>query len=181
MRKITLTLIIVLMAGAALAQPPGGKSWRGENEFDRPPREMIEAFRLFKLTEELILTEEQTTKIFPMLAELSNAREENQETLREKMKELRDLLDEDKVDERSAAKLALEIHDMRYENHEAHHKTQTRIMDVLDDEQKAKFVLFEQSFERHLRSVKERMHDRKDGDRRPGPPGGRPDGPPRRR
>ncbi|MBC8366068.1 periplasmic heavy metal sensor [bacterium] len=181
MRKITLTLIIVLMAGAAFAQPPGRKSWRGENESERPPREMIEAFRLFKLTEELELTEEQTTKIYPILAELNNSREESQKAMREKMKELRDLLDEEKVDDRSAAKLALEIHDMRYENHEAHHKVQTRIMDLLDDGQKAKFVLFDQMFERHLHNVKERMHDRRDGEGRPGPPGGHPDGPPRRR
>jgi len=169
------------MAGAAFAQPRGGKSWRGESELDRPPREMIEAFRLFKLTEELELTEGQTTKIYPMLAELSKDREESQKAMRIKVKELRELLDEEKIDERSAAKLALEIHDMRYENHEAHHSVQTRIMELLDDGQKAKFVLFDQMFERHLRSVKERMHDRQDGKRRPGPPGGRPDGPPRRR
>ncbi len=181
MRKLTLTLLVVLIAGAAFAQPPGIKGWRGDRDDHRPPREMLEAFRLFKLTEELELSEEQTTKIYPLLAEANNDREKGHEAIQEKMKELRELLDEEKVDEKKAAKLAMDIHEMRGEFHEKNHAAQTKLLELLDDGQKAKFMLFEQRFERHLRDVKERVHDRFGGDRRPGPPGMRGDGPPRRR
>ncbi len=181
MRKITLTLLVVLIAGAAFAQPPGMKAWRGDRDDHRPPREMLEAFRLFKLTEELELTEEQTTKIYPLLAEANKDRENGHDALQEKMKELRELLDEEKVDEKKAAKLAMDIHEMHWDFQERNHAAQSRLLELLDDGQKAKFMVFEHKFERHLRQVKERMHDRFDGDGRPGPPGMRGDGPPRRR
>jgi len=176
MRKIALTLLIVLVAGTVLAQPPGPRSWRGDRDFDRPPKEMIEGFRLFKLTEELELTEEQTAKIYPLLAEMNKDRDRQREAMQEKMKRLRDMLDDEKIDARKAADLAMEIHKSRLEMLESQHAKQTKLLSLLSDEQKAKYMLFDQMFDRHLRNVKERMHERFGWDG-PGPRGMHPDGP----
>jgi Spy/CpxP family protein refolding chaperone len=165
MRRIIFTLLIILVASAAFAQPRGPRSWHGEGDFDRPPKEMVEAFRLFKLTEELELTESQTVKIYPLLAQTNKERESQHEALQAKMKELRDLLDEEKVDDRKAAKLAMEIHNERMEVQARQHQMRSELLDLLDDEQKAKFIIFEHGFQSHLRGVKERMHERFDGER----------------
>jgi len=172
MRKITLALLIVLIGGAALAQPGPGK-WHDRPDMDRPPGEMIEGFRLFKLTEELQLTEEQTVNVYPLIAEMNRQRDKSHEAIDAKMRELRALLDGDKADMRKAAGLAMDIHKMRGEQAMEHHAAQGKLLGLLSEEQKARFVLFEQMFNRHLREVKERMRERFDGD---GP--GRPDGPP---
>jgi len=164
MKKLTLITLMLLVAVAAFAGPGfRGKDgpWRhGEN-----PREMVQSFKLFKLTEFLDLSEEQTTKIYPLMADMNKEMDEHREAMREKMQELRKALKDDDVSDREAARLAMEIHDMRGEQHEAMHEMQGKLMDLLDDEQKAKFVVFESRFEDHVRGIKERMHDRRgDGD-----------------
>jgi len=170
MKKITLTLFIVLLAGAAIAQP-APRSRHDRPDFDRPPREMLEGFRLFKLTEELELSEEQTAKIYPLIAEMNKERDENHEAVEAKLKALKEMLAQDKVDARASAEAAMEIHAMRGEWMQRHHAMQAELLDLLDDGQKAKYVLFDKQFDRHLRGVKERIHDRFDEDRpaRPGP------------
>jgi len=169
--------MLILIAGLALAQPPGPRPWMGGQDFDRPPQEMLEGFRLFKLTEELGLSEEQTAKIYPLLAEMNKQRDEHREAMREKMKQLRDLVDGDKSDTRKAAKLAMEIHDLHMEMFKGKHAKQGQLLDLLDDGQKAKYILFDQMFERHLKDVKERMHERFGG-KGPGARGGAPGGGP---
>lgn len=159
MRKITLGMLIVLIAGTAMAQP--GRDSRHERpDFDRPPREMLDGFRLFKLTEELGLNEDQTAKIYPLLAGMNREFEKQQEVVQAKVKELRSLLAEDKMDTHKAAGLAMDIHRLRGEISDRHHAIQGKVLDLLDDEQKATYVLFDQMFDRHLREVKERMHER---------------------
>jgi Spy/CpxP family protein refolding chaperone len=158
MKKLTLITLILLVAGAALAQP----GFRGK---DRPwrqgehPREMVESFKLFKMTEFLDLSEEQTTKVFPLMADMSKAQEQHREAMREKMQELRKMLRDEDASDREAARLALEIHDLRGEIHARMHEMQGDLMDLLDDEQKAQYIVFENRFEDHVRGLKERMHE----------------------
>lgn len=172
MKKLILTATLIMVAGLAFAQPGHRGMDRPWRHGDQQPREMVQSFRLFKLTEALNLSEDQTVKIFPLIASMNAQREEQQETMQEKMKELRDLLGEDKVNSRKASALAVEIHEMRGEMQARMHDHQSQLLDLLDDEQKAEFILFEHQFERHLRGLKDRMHHRGDGG-----PGGFRDGP----
>lgn len=177
MKKLALSLLILLAAFPAFAQhwqdSPGPRCenpahWegsrghmergmRGEHR-DGPPQKMVEAFRLYKLTEYLELSEDQTEKIYPRLAELNRLHDEHREQMREKMKELRSLLEDEKT--KQAAKLAEEIHDLRGELRATLHEKQGEIMSLLDEEQRAKYVLFEARFEKHLKQVARRLHGR---------------------
>jgi Spy/CpxP family protein refolding chaperone len=165
MKRSTLSLVLAafLLAAAAtaMAQPAAPRAprapeppWRGKHN----PREMTEAFRLYKMTEYLELSEEQTAKLFPRMAAARKAQEEGMQQVREKMKELRQLVKTEKWSE--GAKLAEEIHAMRGEQMRKHHEAMGDLMRLLTDEQRAKFALFDQRFQGHLQRVGERMHAR---------------------
>lgn len=153
-RTTPLLALLILMATAvvALAQPPRGeRPWRQHKN----PREMTEAFRLYKLTEYLELSEDQTAKIFPLIAAHKKAREEGREAMNEKMDSLRELVDEEKWGE--AAKLADAIQDLRAEHMKRMQKEQSELRKLLSDEQRAKFALFDQRWDLHLKEMGEKV------------------------
>ncbi|MEZ4397833.1 MAG: hypothetical protein R3C71_13080 [Candidatus Krumholzibacteriia bacterium] len=160
MKRNTLTLTLVagllLVAATALAKPnkPGDQYWRQMKD----PREMTEAFRLYKMTEYLELTEDQTAKIFPRMAALRKAQDESMDQIRDKQKELRELVD--KEDWSKGAKLADEIFAMKGAQMQKQHQAMDEIRKLLNDEQRAKMALFERRFAGHM----ERMHERFQGD-----------------
>jgi len=161
---LTLAALLLATAAAAMAQPEAPRAPRAPRAPERPwrgqhdPREMTEAFRLYKMTEYLELTEEQTAKLFPRLAAARKAHEEGLDKVREKMKELRQLVKTEKWTE--GAKLAEEIHALRGEAMRRHHEAMGDLVELLTPEQRAKFALFEQRFQGHLQRVGERMHAR---------------------
>lgn len=172
--SLTLAALWVAVAAVAMAQPEPPRAPRAPRGPERPwqgkhdPREMTEAFRLYKMTEYLELTEEQTAKLFPRMAAARKAHEEGMDQARAKMKELRELVK--KEDWAKGAKLAEEIHALRGEQMRKHHEAMADLTKLFTDEQRAKFALFEQRFQGHLQRVGERMHAR--APRMPGGPGG---------
>ncbi|MBN2170658.1 MAG: hypothetical protein JW819_04960 [Candidatus Krumholzibacteriota bacterium] len=171
MKKLTLALAVlaavaVMAPQAGQAQRHGTRGQRPWGNWDqKPPREMVESFRLYKLTEYLELDESQTSQIFPRLAEMNNLTDEHRKLVREKMKELGEQVKAEKYGK--AASLAEEIHRLRGEHQAAMHRMQGELMRLLSDEQKAKYMVFEQRFERHLQRM---MHRAQTGDM-PGPGG----------
>jgi len=160
--SLTLATLLLTLAVSAMAQPAAPRArrdaerpWQGKQN----PREMTEAFRLYKMTEYLELTEEQTAKLFPRMAATRKAHEEGMDKVRDKMKELRQLVKTEKWSE--GAKLAEEIHALRGEQMRKHHEAMNDLMRLLTDEQRAKFALFDQRFQGHLQRVGERMHSRR--------------------
>lgn len=171
-RMTTLAALLILMITTtlAMAQPPRGeRPWQGK----RDPGKMTEAFRLYKMTEYLELSEEQTSKIYPRMAANKKDAEAHFEQMQEQMKTLRELVDEEKWSK--AAKLGEEIQALKLEHMAARNAAHSEIMELLSDEQKAKFMLFEHRFKRHLKQVGERMgHPGKPGAKGGrGGPGGR--------
>ena len=191
MKLIAPILLALLMAAPALGQPwcgqgsalphceapafrgdgpgpgPGGPGGPGDWR-EGPPRKMVEGFRLYKLTEFLELSEDQTEKVYPRIAEMNRLHDEHREQMQAKMKELETLVNEEKAGE--AAKLAMEIHKLRGDFQALMHGKQGELMKLLSDEQQAKYILFEQRFEGHLQGVAGRMRERL-GEHREGRPG----------
>lgn len=162
--SLTLAALLLATAAVAMAQPAAPRGPKAPRAPERPwqgkrnPREMTEAFRLYKMTEYLELTEDQTAKLFPRMAAARKAHDKGMDEVRAKMKELRQLVKTEKWSE--GAKLAAEIHAMRGEAMQRHHEAMGDLMKLLTDEQRAKFALFEQRFQGHLQRVGERMHAR---------------------
>lgn len=161
-RTLILTALCLMMIAPVsdARRAKRGKAWEG-----RPPREAIEAFRLYKLTEYLELDEDMAAKVYPRLAAIDAKRDEFAKARREMMKELREMMSKDKPNYSKAAGLAEKIRGLRIENHQRMEQLHDELFGLFNDEQKAKFVLFQTRFERRLKEMANKA----------GKHGGRPD------
>jgi Spy/CpxP family protein refolding chaperone len=148
------------------SQPPSGGSPRGA---DRPVRggdespqsiekrekirKRIELIRMWKLTEELDLTEETGAKLFPVLRKYDEKWIKLQEARRNSIKGLRKALnDEATPDEEieaaidNVARNAVAMSELlRQQNRE--------LKGILSPRQRAKFILFQRRFQREIRRM----------------------------
>ncbi|MBS4015180.1 MAG: hypothetical protein KGZ86_01920 [Candidatus Latescibacteria bacterium] len=117
------------------------------------PKEMIETIRIYKITEELNLTEDQSVRFFPKLKELRIAKEDFFETrvnLSERLQ--RYLQDPDKFSKEVKSLVAeIEANEAKLRDKEARIKKE--IAGILTPEQQAKFMLFQQRFNREMREM----------------------------
>ncbi len=169
-------LSVFLLFGLAtysMAEPP---------EFDRPPtkeqmekvRERIETLRMWKLTKALDLDEKASAQVFPLLNKYDKKRAEIEHALRNDMKEMRDALKEKREGNLRG------ILDRIEQNHRTLQKIndeeRTDLKKVLTIEQQARFIIFQQEFDREIRKIiaetRERRAERpvKDRPERPLPP-----------
>lgn len=159
LRIAVLFLLILGFAADSAAGP--------SEEFDRPPskeqmekvRERIETLRMWKLTKALDLDEKTSSRLFPVLNKYDKKRADLESSLRENMRELRESL----RNRREAQLKSL------LERLEQNHRSMQGIKDaeweelkgVLTVEQLAKFILFQQEFEREIRKIIEDTRERR--------------------
>lgn len=147
---------------------PGGMPFEGD---ESPPpfekreeiRKRIELIRMWKLTEELDLTEETGAKLFPILHKYDEKRTELLRERHDIMNELRKALENvatsdeeieaamDKLDENALAASDL-IRQQRQD-----------LKGVLSPRQQAKFVLFQREFHREIRKIIAEARHRRSG------------------
>lgn len=170
-------LALILVTGFSMngmAGPP--------EDTDRPPskeqfekiRKRIETLKMWKLTQALDLDEKTSSQLFPLLSKYDRKRVEIEKSLRRGIKELRESLKE-----RHEGNLK-NILDRLEEDHNALQKIKeeewTELKKILTIEQQAKYVIFQQEFEREIRKIiaeaRERRLERSGKDRpeRPLPP-----------
>ena len=181
------TVLFILGFGLpCFSQPPGEGRPRGSDSpvvgRDESPqsiekrekiRKRIELIRMWKLTEELDLTEETGAKLFPILHKYDEKRIRLQKERRNSMNQLRKALeDEGTSDEEiesamdKVGKNALAASDLLRQQRE-------ELKGVLAPRQRAKFILFQREFHREIRKiiaearerkVRARMNDRRRSD-----------------
>jgi Spy/CpxP family protein refolding chaperone len=161
--KLVFLLFLVFGFGAnTLAQPP--------EDFDRSPtkeqmekvRERIETLRMWKLTKTLDLDEKTSAKLFPLLNKYDKKRAEIEKAIRDDLRELREALKGKREGNLKS------IIDKLEENHEAlqriNDEERAELKKILTIEQQAKFILFQQEFDRDIRKTiaeaRERHHGR---------------------
>ena len=174
---VKMLLLFFLMFGFAatsMAEPRG--------DFDAPPtreqmekvRNRIETLRMWKLTKALDLDEKTSAQIFPLLNRYDKKRAEIEIAMREGIKELRESLKEKREGQLKNI----------LERLEQNHKNMQRMNDeeredlkrILTVEQRAKFIIFQQEFDREIKKIieetRERRHERfgKERPERPLPP-----------
>jgi Spy/CpxP family protein refolding chaperone len=116
-------------------------------------RKQISSVKAWKLTEELNLSEEQAQSLFPA----QKAYEDRKEQLRKKReaveKELDDLLEaEEKNDERIKEKMT-QLKNVDEQSRSNEDQFRAKISKILSVEQQAKYELFEKNFEKELRQM----------------------------
>lgn len=149
-RSLFVMALVLGFASVGIAEPP---------EFDRPPtkeqmekvRERIETLKMWKLTKALDLDEKTSAQVFPLLSKYDKKRAEIEHALRNDMKNLRDAL----KDKRAAQLKG--ILDRLEQNHRALQKVnddeRTDLKTILTLEQQARFIIFQQEFDREIRKI----------------------------
>lgn len=152
-----LFLILGTALSAAAQNPPRAR---------RDTRENITTLMLLRMTQALDLTEEQTARIYPEITRIEKEKLNVNRRLAKSMNDLRFLL---RGEERKPAELQStmdEIRALRIQVKNLEAELESFIMENLDVEQQARFLLFFQDFYRQMRNKLNELR-RRQQDRRP--------------
>lgn len=147
---MVLGTVLVVLAGAGMearGQPPPGPPEEPE------PRELIETVRIWRMTEELDLSEEQIAQFFPKLKKLEDAEKEHSEKIAKTIGELDELLKSAKPSPSALSKKMDELEAIEKEFEKKRAKLKEEMREVLSVEQQAKLVVFRFKFHREMREI----------------------------
>ena len=116
------------------------------------PREIIEKVRMYRLTQELDLTTDQAVKFFPKLNEIRKAEQKFFEERMEIIKELKELL-KNNASDKELVKTIDRLKASQDEKQKAQAKIMDEMRDILSPQQQARFLVFQEEFEREIREV----------------------------
>lgn len=147
MKKLILFSILLIVPISLFAQPPRG-------QFDgmrKPPRrQQIEMLRIWKMTEELDLTEQQAEKFFP---KLRNEDKKIEELEQQRQKIFRNLHEDVKKGEIDAKELDKTINDLTEIQTDIIQKHARFIRDmdgILSTDQQARLIIFRHRFRERM-------------------------------
>jgi len=189
-----LVIALLLPAIAARAQvPQGGPPMLMDDPFsdqDRSPateakrdevRKKIEAVRIYQLTEELKLDEKTSAKMSSLLGSVDQKRRDLQKEQVAGMRSLRDVLKAAKPDEGKIKQVLAKLEQNRRAMQDMRESELKSLRDILTVEQQARFIIFQQDFQRNMRRmIAGARHGNGPGKpgTGPGQPGGQPNAAP---
>jgi Spy/CpxP family protein refolding chaperone len=146
--------VVLLVAGfstVSLAEPQEDIEKQPSKEQMEKVRKRIETLKMWRLSDALDLDEKTSTSLFPLLSKYDRKRAEIEQSLRGSMKDLRESLREKREGNLK------NILDKLEENHKALQRIKeeewSEIKKILTLEQQARFVIFQQEFEREIRKI----------------------------
>lgn len=140
--------IILIVAAAAYAE-------------DDDPRAVIENVRIYRMTKELDLTSEQAIEFFPKLKELQKAEQQFTEEKKRILNGLRDRVSRGSSDQEILSLLDEfeNAHRKRLENLVSRTK---EMFEILTPTQRAKFLIFQDDFNREIRELIKKVKQQKE-------------------
>lgn len=170
--KISSILIVVLTLGLAgvpaLAQQIPPEADNGAEEHftpgrrpDGPPSrerreeigKKIEAIRIWRMTEALGLNADSAMKLASVLGPIGQKRREIMRAQAETMKTMRQELKHQKPDEATIKQLLDKLENDHRGMQELRDEETRRVKDILTIEQQARFLIFQQEFQREIREL----------------------------
>jgi len=119
---------------------------------DEDPREIIEKVMIYRLTQELDLTTEQALKFFPKLKDMRKMERDFNRERMEVIGELEKLVKDSAMD-KEIEKVIEKYKDMHDKRLIAQTRMLDEIKDILTPLQQAKFLIFQERFEREIREL----------------------------
>jgi len=164
---LALMVALVLSVGQVLARPPARGDYGPMDEERRAElRERIELIWMWRLTEELDLTQEEGATIFPVLRQY----EEKKRALRDENRELVRELDQLIEANASEGKLKKAIQALA-ENEKKYHQVKEegfqKLERILPVEKQARYIVFQQEFRREIHRLLRRSRGTGRGPERP--------------
>jgi hypothetical protein len=152
MKRCCLTaLVIVLLATAAFSQVRKKQEMKEED-----PHKLIEAIKIWKISEFLDLDDEQMVVFFPKLKRIEKHRRESFKQRHSILEKMRKQLDKDKSDSMIGETIE-ELLSFDEEARDKERELREDIMSVLNVKQQAKLLIFEERFEREIRNIIKEM------------------------
>ena len=167
----TLALIMVLglSGGKILAQPtppPQGEERPMNQEQREELRKRIELIWMWKLTEELDLTKEEGAKLFPLLSTYEERKRELREENRRIVLTLKQMID-DGASEGDLKRTIKSLEDNNRKLKKVEAEGFSEIAKILSVEKQAKYIVFQEYFQREIHGLVQKARHR---DRRPNRP-----------
>jgi Spy/CpxP family protein refolding chaperone len=144
------------MSGA-LSQPPPpppddfGGPRRGKN-FKRI-RDRIKTVKIWKLTEELNLTQKQSEQFFPVYNIHQSEKEQIEINRRELFDKLEELTEQENPDEKSVYEFLDQLDYLEQQMISKRIEFRKKLENILSSKQIGRFVIFEVNFQKHIREI----------------------------
>jgi len=122
-------------------------------------RELVHAYRVWKLTDVLDLSEEQMPVFYSRLKEVDKLEAEILEDQREVVKRLADILDDEEIDEQKLQKALDEHRALRLKRIEEVGRMRDEAEMMLSARQRARYVVFDQEFRTDIRNIIQKARD----------------------
>jgi Spy/CpxP family protein refolding chaperone len=149
--------------------PHGGDRFGPAGGMSPELQETMHIYMLFRLTEELELSDEQALKLMPLIKERENAGWEFFGLQAEKHRELSAMVEDDEVSDAEIENLLNELRQAQRTYHEQEEQLELEIAALLSPRQFAKFLVFKQQFHRDMQQRVRRLrgmdHKGRRGDR----------------
>jgi Spy/CpxP family protein refolding chaperone len=155
--------------------PEPGQGGPASEERREEVRKKIEAVRIWRLTEELKLDTNSSAKLSSLLSSLDQQRRDTMREQMETMRDLRTLLKSAKPDESKTRSLLEKLERNHHEIQGLKDQELKGIKNILTIEQQARFLLFQQEFQREMQNMISAARNKGQGrdNRGPGGPGRR--------
>lgn len=141
--------------------PPGGMS--------AELQETMQIYLVFKLTEELELSDQQALKIIPLIKEREKTRWEFFQGQSELQRDLAALVEDQEISEAEIENTLTAIRQLEREFHQREDQLNLEVAALLSTRQYAKFVLFQQRFHNEMRQRVKRLRGMEHHGRRQNP------------
>jgi parvulin-like peptidyl-prolyl isomerase len=142
----------LLVCVLAVAAPAFGAD--GDNV-----RDLVQAYRVWKLTDVLDLSEDQMPVFFARIKEIDNLEADLLQEQREVVKRLKDILDEREIDQRKLDQALEDYRTLRQRRIEDVGRLRDDAEMMLSAEQRARFIVFDQEFRSDIRNIIEKARD----------------------
>jgi Spy/CpxP family protein refolding chaperone len=133
--------------------PEPGQGGPPSEERREEVRKKIEAIRIWRLTEELKLDTNTSAKLSSLLSSLDQKRRDTMREQMEAMRDLRSLLKTAKPDEAKIKPLLEKLEKNHHEMQALRNKEFKGLKEILTVEQQARFLVFQQEFQREMRDM----------------------------
>jgi len=166
---LALIMALGLSGGRLFAQtapPPQGEERPMDRERAEELRKRVELIWMWKLTEELDLTEEEGAKVFPLLRQYEEKKRELREENRRLVRELQQMI-ADKASEGDLKKAIKALEENDRKRNKVQKEGSDKLAKVLSVEKQARYIVFQEHFRREIHGLIQKARHKEGGQGRP--------------